>query len=425
MSLLGEAQLRPSGNQRVVRLSAFEETISSQGHDWDEETDDGIRGSYRDLRKTYDDEGEQDSDIDDENADEVELPEDAYGAAIFALIYDSNSQRPQEGDMSTYWLNLYRLVYVMTLLVVNYIFQFMTLYYINDFVVQPSVHSVQFIYSKFHEKFFTVDGQFMQDAWDDATSDYDLIFKKELCHMVFSKFFFLWLVLMLWVLIMIIEFRKNAKLLIDVFRMPSCPSSHPELMVRAVGRGLDAEEVSDEDKLFIVGLTPFVRLFVFGVILVPKFVIALWLTILGMGWLSATESFSNLILNALALQFVISIDDHLFEALLPETYREEMRRVVLHIPKRSLSEKEQIREDWAEWRTSTVYFVFFAVFAFLYVRGFQCLPVLGVLPYFRNDMTEACEPYLAAGKQRLCHSGFDEGCFPYGGGGEDMDPGWR
>lgn len=313
----------------------------------------------------------------------------------------------------------------MAVLVVNYIFQFLMLIWISDFVVQPAVHSVQFIYSKFHERFFTVDGEFLQDAWDDATSPYDLLYKKELCHMVYSKFFFLWLILMLWVLIMVIEIRKIAKLLLDVFRVPACPSSHPELMVRAVRYGNtngstgsqmgDEDDDEEDDKHVIVGLTPFVRIFIFCAILVPKSVIGIWLMLLGMSWLSASESFSELILNALALQFVITIDDHLFEALLPETYRESMTKVVLHIPQRALSIEEQVAEDWAAWRTSTIYFIFFSSFSFIYLANLQFLPVLGVLPYFRHDMQEACEPFLQSHKSRLCFSGLDpQACFPYG-----------
>jgi len=300
----------------------------------------------------------------------------------------------------------------MVVLAVNYLFQFLMLYWIYDFVVQPSVHSVQHVYSTFHARFFNSDGQFLRDVWEDAESDWDIWFKKRLCHMAFSKFLFLWLVLMLWVMVMVIEFRKNAKLLLDVFKVPACPNSHPELMIKAAG----GDDEDDEDKLMVVGLTPFVRIVVFIIILIPKFVIGVALMMLGMSWLSAAESFSDLILNSLALQFVINIDECIFEALLPEAYRDDMQKVVLHLPRKKLTLREQVQEDWVQWKTSTFYFLFFSVFSFVYLKHLQFLPVIGILPYFRHDIAEACEPFLETHKTRICFGGYQsEDCFPYGG----------
>merc|ERR1712217_96665 len=97
--------------------------------------------------------------------------------------------------------------------------------------------------------------------------------------------------------------------------------------------GRNEENEYDSDKLLIVGLTPFVRILVFVFILIPKFFIGFVLMMIGMTWLSATESFSELMLNSLALEFVIRIDDHLFKALLPDRYREDMLKVMLRIPR--------------------------------------------------------------------------------------------
>merc|ERR1719401_2196783 len=97
-------------------------------------------------------------------------------------------------------------------------------------------------------------------------------------------------------------------------------------MIATTGGGLDETE-EDDDEIWIVSLTPFVRWALLLMILVPKLLIGAALMMLGMIWLSATESFGELILNAVALEFVINIDDHLFEALLPKSYREDMLKV--------------------------------------------------------------------------------------------------
>merc|ERR1719198_678338 len=106
------------------------------------------------------------------------------------------------------------------------------------------------------------------------------------------------------------------KLLVDIFKVPTCPNNNPALMIKGSGGGFD-ESDADDDKIMIIGLTPCVRVVTIAVIILPKFAIGFGLTCLGMIWLTATQSFSELILNSLALEFVISIDDHLFDALLP------------------------------------------------------------------------------------------------------------
>lgn len=346
---------------------------------------------------------------------DVPLPDDAYGAAIFAFIYDARELLSgRDHDAKPFWLNMYRLSYVMAVLLVNYLFQFLMLFWIFDFVVQPSVHSVQKVYQQFHAEFFTDDGQFVVERWDERQTKRDLRYKDQLCHMVFSNFTFLAFVLMLWVMIMVIETRKNMKLMMDLFRVPTCPNSHPELMIKSSGGGFDDTE-ADDDSILIVGLTPFVRTVVILVIVLPKFIIGFSLTMMGMIWLSATESFSELILNSLALEFVISIDDHLFLALLPESYIKDMAKVKMQIPNNSHSLEEEVALDWQFWKTSTSFFIWIPTFVFTYIKCLQFLPMLGVLPYFKNDIAEACSPYLHVHKQRICQSGFVSGCFQYGG----------
>lgn len=347
--------------------------------------------------------------------DEIPLPEDAYGAAIFAFIYDARELLTGlDHDAKPCWLNMYRLIYVLTVLLVNYMFQFLMLYWIFGFIVQPSVHSVQHVYARFHAEFFSPDGVFLPEVWHSKDTQEDQLYKDELCHMVFSKFTFLYLVLMLWVMIMVIEFRTNAKLLKDLWDVPHCPNEHPEQMIKGTGGGFDETE-ADDDALFVQGLTPCVRATIVIAIVLPKFIIGTTLMMMGMIWLSATESFSELILNSLALEFVINIDDHLFNALLPESYREDMERVKMQIPKKKLTLEESVQEDWSFWKTSTFFLISIPSFVYVYLQYAQFVPILGVLPFFKNDIQQACGAYLEVHKQRLCANGFsDVQCFEFG-----------
>jgi len=254
------------------------------------------------------------------------------------------------------------------------------------------------------------------EEWDGRQSAIDMRFKQKLCDVVFSNFTFLAFVLMLRVMMMIIEFRTNWKLFFDiVYRVNTVPNSAPGDMVMGMGGGLEGSE-DDDEKILIVGLTPLVRIFTVGFIIVPKFVIGFFLMTMGMVWLSATESFSDLILNSLALQFVLSIDEHIFEALLPEPYRNKLaEQVHMRFPIKKKDIDEVNEEDWQYWKTSTIIFIFIPTFVFTYLKCLQFLPFLGVLPYFRSDIAESCAPYLESHKVRICPSGFSNNCFPYGG----------
>lgn len=369
------------------------------------------RGGDDDLGNS----GTGDHTEDDKKYDEKPLPEDTYGAAIFAFIYDAREfLSGHDHDSKPCWLNMYRLTYVLVVLGVNYVFQFLMLFWIFDFVVQPSVHSVQKYYARYHGEFFSDEGDFQRDTWDDTNGYWDQKFKKHLCHMVFPKFTFLSFVLMLWVMHMVIEFRRSAELLADLCKLPPCPNSHPELMIEGTGGGFDETE-ADDDTLYVMALTPCVRCTVICLIIVPKFIIGSALTALGLIWLSATVSFSELILNSLALEFVINIDDNLYKALLPHKYRLDIQNVKMKVPHPHQTLEEQTEDDWRSWKTSTFFMLFIPCLVYSYLKYFQYLPVIGVIPDFMEDISTACEPFLIAHKTRLCASGLSsEECFEYG-----------
>jgi len=346
----------------------------------------------------------------------IDLPEDAYGASMFAIIYDARELMSEtDHDAKPWWLNMYRLMYVMLVLLVNYMFQFLMLYWIFTYIVQPAVADVQRVYDQYHGEFFSVEGEFMHEVWNGKTTFDDARYKQDLCHVVFSRFTFLWFVLILWMTQMVIELRTNMALTADLFHIPHCPNDKAEGMIQGTGGGLD-ETDADDDELHVVSLTPIVRWTIVFSVVIPKLLIGFALTVMGMMWLSSTQSFSDLILNSLALEFVVRIDDNLYSALIPEHFKEDMGRVKLVYEKKQKTLEEEIHDDWVEWRTATIWLVVIPSFVFVYLKMAQGMPILGVLPYFQNDIAEACAPYLEREKMRICENGFgSERCFAFGG----------
>lgn len=346
----------------------------------------------------------------------IDLPEDAYGASMFAIIYDARELMSEtDHDAKPWWLNMYRLVYVMLVLLVNYMFQFLMLFWIFTYIVQPAVADVQRVYDQYHAEFFSVEGEFMHEVWNGRTTFDDARYKRNLCHVVFSRFTFLWFVLILWMTQMVIELRNNMTLTADLFHIAHCPNDKAEGMIQGTGGGLD-ETDADDDELHVVSLTPIVRWTIVFSIVIPKLLIGFSLTVMGMMWLSSTQSFSDLILNSLALEFVVRIDDNLYSALIPEHFKTDMGRVKLVYEKKQKTLTEEIHDDWVEWRTATIWLVVIPSFVFVYLKLAQGMPILGVLPYFQNDIAEACAPYLEREKMRICPDGFgSERCFAFGG----------
>merc|ERR1719379_661323 len=104
---------------------------------------------------------------------------------------------------------------------------------------------------------------------------------------------------------MIDEIRKNERLYRKIHQIHLCDD--PAEMI-----------VHHDDTNVIVHLTRSIRTGLDVALIIPKVIIVTCLTIVGTVWLAATNSFSDLLLNAIALEFVIVIDEVLFNAILPE-----------------------------------------------------------------------------------------------------------
>merc|ERR1740121_1091958 len=79
-----------------------------------------------------------------------------------------------------------------------------------------------------------------------------------------------------------------------------------------------------EGRCCIVGLTRWARVLLYLLVFLPKFAISCFLLHIGSRWL-ITGSFSDTILNSLALGFVIEIDDLLFATVLPIAMQTQVR----------------------------------------------------------------------------------------------------
>jgi len=70
-----------------------------------------------------------------------------------------------------------------------------------------------------------------------------------------------------------------------------------------------------------VGFTFVYRFAIIMLVILPKFILGLWLLIYGTGFVASATTNSDLILNLVALLFIIQIDDVSYDLLTPDVYK--------------------------------------------------------------------------------------------------------
>merc|ERR1712032_225942 len=321
-----------------------------------------------------------------EHGEEIEIDEDVYGVAIFSIIHDGTEILSQNNrDHVELPVNVFRMVFSIMMLLTNFVLQVTMLVLAYKRVVAPSVHKVQSVYKQYRENCYE-GGIYRPQRW----RNYDEEDKTRLCHMVFGSFWFIYAILFLWWAVMITEVRKNERMARVITNLGR--ALHPdEMFVNGGGKeGCD----------LIIRLTPLVRTSLYAILLLPKFLISFVLLVLGTMWLAATDKFEDLILNAVALEFVISIDELLFRAFIPVSMKQAMTQVRLW---------KQVEGEPGKFEPSTILFgllgsTIWYLVCFIGVPIFltlgQAIPFIGVLPGFAYDVD--CADFWESITQRMC-----------------------
>jgi hypothetical protein len=290
-------------------------------------------------------------------------------------------------------MNAVRIVFVTTVLAINFALQGGMLWWIYQFVVLPSVHSVEEIYQKYHAEVFSADGTYSPDLW----KTWDPEYKDELCNIAFSSYPFMFAVLSLWSYTMLIEIRKTDRFQREVGGVGTCTELH---------------DMVDPDTAHIMNLTSPIAWLLYLLIIVPKQLIGYGLLLIGCVWLMATDSFSDLILNAVALEFVVNIDNLLFEAAMPASIISKVVETKF-LAKEGKQTPEQKNKKVADgYKRSIFYFFLVPTLVFSLMGYGQMVPYVGIFPNYANDAF--CPVYQAKATKRVCLPGQD--CFPFGVG---------
>jgi len=289
-----------------------------------------------------------------------------------------------------------RLLFAFGCLVTNLVLQFMLLFWVNEFVVNRSVNAMQTQYVHYHEQYFSKDGRFLEQAW----ANRDMLGDSALCEAGISNPGFLWGVLFLWAAKMLAEFRQVQRLHKHISNLPKLPAH----------LGVDHMVAESDDNTYvIVGLNPVTRLSLYLLIILPKFLINVILLYIGSRWLTATLQFGDLILNALALEFIVNIDELILESFFPERMKFQIDDTKFGLPRppQALHSPEEANQLMWDYTTSMILVVFIALVMYVYLVYAQ-----QVLPGYSHDI-HACPQFMSEVYTPKC--GFlAKDCFPYG-----------
>eukprot|EP00439_Symbiodinium_sp_Y106_P022791 s5619_g2.t2 len=267
---------------------------------------------------------------------------------------------------------------------------------VNHYIVQGAVHEAQENYAEFHRKVFDEDGNFLHGVWQ----TYDTDKYAALCNMAVSKLYFSCGIVFLWTARMLAEVKQSLHLMHDLYCIPQLPlSATAKQMVYQVK---DGDEI---ERFEILALNRMVRIMLTVLIALPKIGVAFILMLSGCRWLAATQSFGDLILNALALEFVIGIDELMFEAFTPEQTRSFIEQTKIAYPREGEGGIQNL-----DTSRNTLGIILNLAWSYMYLNDWQ-----QVLPNFSHDIRAHCQSRFAEMYTLKCpFMGDPDECFPFG-----------
>jgi len=333
---------------------------------------------------------------------EIHLPEDTYGAAILAIMKEFTEI--QSPETPTTCVTLVKCMFAAVILLLNLLLQFSVLYFIEKYVVSLSVHHVQTTYARFHRSFFTADGEFLQSEWDESLD------KADLCDIAMTNYVFYVTVLFLWTISCLQEFRGAQRLVVNISNIPLVESGEDVFL-----------DEPDSDKQSIVAITRPVRWTLYLAVCLPKIIISFMLLRLGLRWLSATRSFEDMVMNAIAMTFVIQIDELLYHFAIPAPYCKQVAETSIFITSEGVPAATL---EWKAYQRSIMYVVVALVLVIVYADFIQ-----DVLPSTVYEAHSICRTFMEEEFSPVCtrtwaeHTRvFTQGlsafstahCYPYG-----------
>jgi len=273
------------------------------------------------------------------------------------------------------------------LLFVTFAMQLYAVVCIKMYVTPSQVHDMRMSYDRFEWVMYGSDQTHMTMTSNGEHRGIAKYFQPELfetlgeeeiasiCNIPFSEIFFFALVLFIWGLTCFSKLKSCTESFFSLI----CNTPTIDSMTEA----LATVEDDDTPRQLIVGLTKSLKVLLSVLIFLPWMSITMVILHLGCRWLASTEDYGDLILNAVALEFVLQLNVLLYQSVAPQKSRETL-------------ENTRVAPPWRRERAG--FFVFFSgawpallslLWVYLYIHHIQ-----SVLPEYQWDVHPVCSRYL-------------------------------
>jgi len=243
------------------------------------------------------------SEVGDPDAEYEPIPEDIYGFAIYQIIINWNEIRKgnimkEKSRAVNTFLGMFAGI---LMLWVNVTLQGLLVLFTKFYIVDPAQGQMSVNQIYFQQKY---GDNWNMEVMQEALASHDET-AKVMCESPSSDLRFLYVIIFCWVVVVMQDLRSSVEFSLTIFCLPTTQ---------------EGEQMLDDDDpaegTVIKSVTLPVRLAVVLFVAVPKFLIGVLLLHYGTLWLIACSGFMDLVLNAVALAFIVEFSALLFSTFL-------------------------------------------------------------------------------------------------------------
>lgn len=313
------------------------------------------------------------------------LDGDITGLLIFSLIDDSHAFANRDEQACQ---RIVRLFQAFGFLILTFFLQLSILYFIQEFCCAEAVYTARQAYSTYELAMvggnvnyttMTEYGEYraMEEHFDPAFFDtIDAVAKKKICNIPFSQPLCLQIVLLLWTFTCCLDYRRCMDYFWElIIYLPT---------VDSMRYAIQMDEDVDGKKFLLVGITLTGKNVIYWVVLAPRVLMALIMMWQGCRWLAATADFSDLVLNACALELILGLKDLLYGALVSKHTKIDIRSTELFLPNLHKKRRNYLNVTGVCWGLLS------CAWTWYYIYHFQ-----SVLPGYRFDVARLCFGWIS------------------------------
>jgi len=319
----------------------------------------------------------------------IGMQENVYSAGISSVIQQIDAK--VQGKGADNMKGAVRIMIALAVIVLAIGLQVFLVVKVKTLVCAKSVHGIRETYSiyqdhMYSEKEETINGKYR--GIGEMDGDFDTLdddVKEEVCQFPLSQPDFLFAILFMWSMTIVAEVRRcifwarRFIIYTETDLEGPCHVIHPEGLPEGAPERFGLEDGTTGLKSLSKTLKA-----VIAIIFAVQTSTALFLLWVGCRWLTASPNFADLILNGLALTFIVEIKDMLYADLLPTLLRSETEIIRVRA--------EPVERKWIgmDSMLAPVFWAMVsALWCWLYLFHLQA-----VLPQYKWDVKGPCYKFL-------------------------------